>query len=509
MTTPGAVGDQAAMPSRAGVGRLREMGAKSDAAAATGEAEDGFGNVLTKLQKDDGQPVGEFSAPSGSAKTGARIGSRQNEGDAARVSEDGTGDLRPTAPTKYLGYGDLGLGDGQLEFAGEEAQSDDVPGSPLDSDASGVSDIAAIVGLAPLDPSAGSAPDAPEQSMMAVETRPAAKAKVVPDQMSAGGEIAPTATGGTARGASDAVGAGRSATAEADFNLTRSSNALGATEMDKIGRTDKGRKVTTESSSSSPSDDDMIALSADGDATSQPLKAGVLSQETHFAPVMRTSPELQTGDFAGDKGKPGLGSEAPGPQSAPSVTTVLPSGDGALSFAASPANQIADHVIAAAASADPTGQAGAVPGLAVMKPPIKVLSIQLQPADLGTITVRMELKDSELKLRVEADRADTADLIRGDQDTLSRLLRSAGYAVDPSAIRVVEGDRVAASQQAGQQGTQTNLQSSPQWQSGSSERQGHGQRGSTGTHDGETSPQTSRNDSNETTTNRGGRGLFV
>lgn len=497
MTTPGAIGDQAAAPSNAGAGRLRDLGTRSDSAAATDDAQTGFDDVLKTLRKNDAQPVRESSD---GPKTSARTGPPQNESTAGRASDDEGAGLQSPAPTRYAGYGNLDLGDEQTQSAGEEALPDDAQGSPPEGDASGVRDIAAIVGLAVFDAAGQSATATPKQTTDAIS--PAAQSKMVLDQVAAGGEGEPA----VAKDAAYDLGDARSSTAEAD-TLTRLSNALGATEADKIGRADKGRKVTTENSSSAPSEDDMIASPADGGAASQSLKARVISQETHFAPVMRASPEQQTGDVAAEKGKPELGTEATGSQSAPSVAKVLPSGDGALAFAASPASQIADHVIAAAPTSDPAGQAGAVPEMAAMKPAIKVLSIQLQPADLGTITVRMELKDSELKLHVEADRADTADLIRGDQDTLSRLLRSAGFAIDPSAIRVVEGDRVAASQQLGQQGTQTNLQSSPQWQSGSSERQGHGQRGSTG--DGDKAPKSSRDDNYETTTNRGGRGLVV
>jgi hypothetical protein len=120
----------------------------------------------------------------------------------------------------------------------------------------------------------------------------------------------------------------------------------------------------------------------------------------------------------------------------------------------------------------------------------------------------MELKDTELTLHVEADRKETADLIRNDQDTLTNLLRSAGYNVDTGSVRIMD-DRTLASQHPGQQGAQTNLQSSAQSQSGASDRQGHAQRGGAGTNGGDTGHQTGRNDTNETTANRAGRGVYV
>ena len=193
-------------------------------------------------------------------------------------------------------------------------------------------------------------------------------------------------------------------------------------------------------------------------------------------------------------------------EAAHSVDAAQPSFEGSLSVGGPPAQQIADRVAAEAAStpvfADRTGM---TPEQLGMKPALKILHIALQPGDLGTVTVRMELKDAELTLHVEAERPETADLIRNDQDTLTNLLRSAGYAVDAGSIRVAD----AASAPSGQNGTQTNLQSSPQSQSGASERQGHGHRGSAGSNGGDSGPQASRNDTHETTTNRAGVGLYI
>jgi chemotaxis protein MotD len=102
--------------------------------------------------------------------------------------------------------------------------------------------------------------------------------------------------------------------------------------------------------------------------------------------------------------------------------------------------------------------------------PLRVLSIQLQPADLGTVTVRMSLKEDTLELQLEAANPETARLISKDREALSGLLRSAGYLIDGLSVQVTEPDRTTASAgQQGLQGTQTLLQSSTQSQSGSSQ----------------------------------------
>ena len=68
--------------------------------------------------------------------------------------------------------------------------------------------------------------------------------------------------------------------------------------------------------------------------------------------------------------------------------------------------------------------------------PVKVLYIQLQPVDLGTVTIRMSLKDQALQLDLEVGRGETRHLIQREQDALSALLRSAGYVIDGLDVRM-------------------------------------------------------------------------
>jgi chemotaxis protein MotD len=174
-----------------------------------------------------------------------------------------------------------------------------------------------------------------------------------------------------------------------------------------------------------------------------------------------------------------------------------------------PTQQIADRIIAEAPTLIPAARGAAGPAQPGMKPAIKVLQIELQPADLGTVSVRMELKDTGLRLHVEADRSKTADLIRGDEDTLSKLLRSAGYDINPASIRVVDGDRSVTPAQAGQQGAQTGLQASTQSQSGWSGRQERPQHGNANPNGGDAQIANSRNDGHEATKTRTGDDLYI
>ena len=80
-----------------------------------------------------------------------------------------------------------------------------------------------------------------------------------------------------------------------------------------------------------------------------------------------------------------------------------------------PAHQVAGQIVAAAHAieregAQPTGTVAAKPAASSV---VKVLRLELQPADLGTITIRMSLKQDGLDIRVEASRHDTAACCRG------------------------------------------------------------------------------------------------
>ena len=97
-------------------------------------------------------------------------------------------------------------------------------------------------------------------------------------------------------------------------------------------------------------------------------------------------------------------------------------------------------------------------------PAVKVLQIELQPADLGTVTVRMSLRDRALQLDLEVGRGETAHLIQRERETLSTLLRSAGYLIDGLDVRLADQGGTGVSTG----GNQPNMQMHGGGQSGSS-----------------------------------------
>lgn len=106
--------------------------------------------------------------------------------------------------------------------------------------------------------------------------------------------------------------------------------------------------------------------------------------------------------------------------------------------------------------------------------PVRVLHIQLDPPQLGPLTIRIALKDGALHLQLEATRHETASMIQTDKDALTGVLRSAGYVVDGLNVQIAAPDRPPAQQFAGGGGGGFNQAAGQQ--SGSQQSGGRGGR---------------------------------
>jgi flagellar hook-length control protein FliK len=110
-----------------------------------------------------------------------------------------------------------------------------------------------------------------------------------------------------------------------------------------------------------------------------------------------------------------------------------------------PSHQVAGQIVATALAvqreeAQPVGTLAAKP---LSPSVVKILRLELQPADLGTITIRMSLKQDVLDIRVEASRYDTARMLQRDQDALAKILTGAGYRIDGMAVVTAATDGAA------------------------------------------------------------------
>ncbi|BDV32996.1 hypothetical protein SS37A_05250 [Methylocystis iwaonis] len=68
--------------------------------------------------------------------------------------------------------------------------------------------------------------------------------------------------------------------------------------------------------------------------------------------------------------------------------------------------------------------------------PTKVLTFQLEPEDLGAVTVRMQLTKTRVSLKIDVNSAAVQNLLTQSRDQLSQALSVSGHSVDDIAIRV-------------------------------------------------------------------------
>ena len=113
---------------------------------------------------------------------------------------------------------------------------------------------------------------------------------------------------------------------------------------------------------------------------------------------------------------------------------------------------------------------------------LRVLDLQLRPAELGLVTIRMRLAGDSIEMEIEAQSEDTAELLRNDAEKLSSLLRVSGYR--PDVINIQSADAIThdrSSFQRSQQGAQAQSQSFDQ---GAAAGQGNSSRNQDGRYGG-------------------------
>jgi chemotaxis protein MotD len=132
------------------------------------------------------------------------------------------------------------------------------------------------------------------------------------------------------------------------------------------------------------------------------MKVTALSAVTHFAPAARLSPVQQISD---------------------ALTSSMPS---------LVAAQKGQPAAATASAGAPLFQAAAndlVQATQVSAPSIKTLNLQLQPENLGQVTVKLNLSDNGLTVQLDAVHRQTAELINQDKQAFAQKLVQSGYTV--------------------------------------------------------------------------------
>jgi chemotaxis protein MotD len=122
--------------------------------------------------------------------------------------------------------------------------------------------------------------------------------------------------------------------------------------------------------------------------------------------------------------------------------------------------------IQAASTPAPAGPAdAALPDLhRAADKPVRMLTLQLEPPSIGSVTVRMRMAGDAVEIHLSADRAETTEMLRQERGALTDLMKSAGYTFD---IASIDHTRTSdAGPGAGQPQTQSDQQQPQQSSSG-------------------------------------------
>lgn len=145
-------------------------------------------------------------------------------------------------------------------------------------------------------------------------------------------------------------------------------------------------------------------------------KVEVVSQATYFAPVASLSPAQQIANAV-----------------APLVTSPDGAGQDSSSASSLQAATPATDIGAMLAAAQPALSA------------VKTLDLQLEPADLGTVNVKLNLSDGGLQVEVQASQSTTRDLLEKDKQEITDRLADTGYTVASVDISLAASSSTANS----------------------------------------------------------------
>lgn len=142
-------------------------------------------------------------------------------------------------------------------------------------------------------------------------------------------------------------------------------------------------------------------------------------------------------------------------------------------LASSLRDEVRSMVNEAAEQAAPADRAFQMLSIKASDSALRILNLQLHPADLGVVTIKMRLAGDSLEMELHTEKEETAQLLRNDSEKLSALLRGSGYRPDAITIQVsgvADQDRVSTQRQ------QPDMQFQGQsFQQGGASQEGHSQ----------------------------------
>jgi len=152
------------------------------------------------------------------------------------------------------------------------------------------------------------------------------------------------------------------------------------------------------------------AVTSSAEMPTGPARVVVLQKETHFQPVPELAPVQKIADV------------------------VISEMEGSFDMASLRAADLA------------APEPGSKPS-----EPLKVLTIQLDPPELGTVTVKLRLVGDVVQVEMAASRHETAQMLQQQRELLSDIMRQAGYSSSVASVQHGGPDAVlTVSHQPGQ-----------------------------------------------------------
>jgi len=182
-----------------------------------------------------------------------------------------------------------------------------------------------------------------------------------------------------------------------------------------------------------------FALSVDSSETrtTVPIKVAVRDQETHFEPVRQMTPreadmKLADASQAVDSAETRM---------VPATKLVVRQNE-AHSDAVQQTTllqRIIDRIggdlpAAPMQAGSPSADVAAPDILKTADKPVRILTLQLDPPDLGAVTVKMRLAGDGVEVRLSADRYETTQMLQHERGALTDIMQSAGYKFDIASI---------------------------------------------------------------------------
>jgi len=101
--------------------------------------------------------------------------------------------------------------------------------------------------------------------------------------------------------------------------------------------------------------------------------------------------------------------------------------------------QVANAVVSELKSSSAPA-AAAAPDLVGTQPnspdqPLRILTVNLEPPDLGNVTMRLRLVGNEVSVQLAAERKDTSTMLDQQRDQIRDLMQSAGYIADVAPVQ--------------------------------------------------------------------------